>query len=142
MNEKSQAEAARRAKLLKMRNERLPDIKKAFENQKRNFNANFAPGGKDENLVRHNKVAKASVKPATTKKTATKATTKKATKTVKTTKATKTAAADKKRDVSLLVSTRKGEMVHHQRMLSQDVNAQATQHIIGIPVNKSSRALS
>ncbi len=138
MNEKSQAEAARRAKLLKMRNERLPDIKKAFEeNQKRNFNANFAPGGKDENLVRHNKVAKASVKPATTKKTATKATTKKATKTVKTTKATKTAAADKKRDVSLLVSTRKGEMVHHQRMLSQDVNAQATQHIIGIPVNKS-----
>ena len=28
-------------------------------------------------------------------------------------------------------------MVHHQRMLSQDVNAQATQHIIGIPVNKS-----
>ena len=35
------------------------------------------------------------------------------------------------------VSTRKGEMVHHQRMLSQDVNAQATQHIIGIPVNKS-----
>ncbi|MDO4760289.1 MAG: ribonuclease J, partial [Candidatus Saccharibacteria bacterium] len=31
----------------------------------------------------------------------------------------------------------KGEMVHHQRMLSQDVNAQATQHIIGIPVNKS-----
>lgn len=35
------------------------------------------------------------------------------------------------------MSTRKGEMVHHQRMLSQDVNAQATQHIIGIPVNKS-----
>ena len=28
-------------------------------------------------------------------------------------------------------------MVHHQRMLSQDVNAQATQHIIGVPVNKS-----
>jgi len=135
MNEKSQAEAQRRAKLLKMRNERLPDIKKAFEeNQKRNFNANFAPGGKDEALVRHKKVAKAAAKPATTKKAATKATGKKATKTAKT---TKTTAVDKKRDVSLLVSTRKGEMVHHQRMLSQDVNAQATQHIIGIPVNKS-----
>ena len=49
MNEKNKAEAERRAKLLKMRAERLPDIKKQFEeNQKRNFNANFAPGGKDE----------------------------------------------------------------------------------------------
>ena len=48
MNEKSQAEAERRARLLKSRAERLPDIKKQFEeNQKRNFNANFAPGGKD-----------------------------------------------------------------------------------------------
>ena len=42
MENKKQAEAARRAKLLKMRAERLPDIKKQFEeNQKRNFNANF-----------------------------------------------------------------------------------------------------
>ena len=41
------------------------------------------------------------------------------------------------RKAGLGVSVRKGEMVHHQRMLSQDVNAQATQHIIGIPVNKS-----
>ena len=46
-------------------------------------------------------------------------------------------AAAEKRQVNLSVSTRKGEMVHHQRMLSQDVNAQATQHIIGVPVNKS-----
>ena len=134
MNEKSQAEAERRAKLLKMRAERLPDIKKAFEeNQKRNFNANFAPGGKDEKLVRPKKAAKVAAKPAAKKATKTA----KTTKATKTTKTTKTAAADKKRDVSLLVSTRKGEMVHHQRMLSQDVNAQATQHIIGIPVNKS-----
>ena len=80
MNEKSQAEAERRAKLLKMRNERLPDIKKAFEeNQKRNFNANFAPGGKDEKLVRSKKTVKVAAKPAA----------KKATKTAKTTKATK-----------------------------------------------------
>ena len=130
MNEKSQAEAERRARLLKMRAERLPDIKKAFEeNQKRNFNANFAPGGKDEKLVRPKKAVK-----TTTKKTTTKTATKKGAKTTKTTKA---ATTEKKRDVSLLVSTRKGEMVHHQRMLSQDVNAQATQHIIGIPVNKS-----
>ncbi len=130
MNEKSQAEAARRARLLKSRAERLPNIKKQFEeNQKRNFNANFAPGGKDEKLVRG-------------KKTTTKATTaKKATKTTapKAKKATKSEnpGNEKRRDVNLLVSTRKGEMVHHQRMLSQDVNAQATQHIIGIPVNKS-----
>ena len=52
MNDKNKAEEQRRAKLLKMRAERLPDIKKAFEeNQKRNFNANFAPGGKDEKLL-------------------------------------------------------------------------------------------
>ena len=52
-------------------------------------------------------------------------------------KNSKNAKAAKGSDIKLLVSTRKGEMVHHQRMLSQDVNAQATQHIVGIPVNKS-----
>ena len=112
MNEKSQAEAERRARLLKSRAERLPDIKKQFEeNQKRNFNANFAPGGKDEKLVQGKKAVK------TTKKTA---------KTATKTKKTKAETADKRHNVNLLVSTRKGEMVHHQRMLSQDVNAQAT----------------
>lgn len=133
MNEKSQAEAERRARLLKSRAERLPDIKKQFEeNQKRNFNANFAPGGKDERLIQSKKSIKAAkkttktaVKSAKTVKTATKA------------KKAKSESTEKRRDVNLLVSTRKGEMVHHQRMLSQDVNAQATQHIIGIPVNKS-----
>lgn len=133
MNEKSQAEAERRARLLKSRAERLPDIKKQFEeNQKRNFNANFAPGGKDERLVQSKKTIK------TTKKTTKTAV--KSAKTVKTaakTKKAKSESTEKRRDVNLLVSTRKGEMVHHQRMLSQDVNAQATQHIIGIPVNKS-----
>lgn len=133
MNEKSQAEAERRARLLKSRAERLPDIKKQFEeNQKRNFNANFAPGGKDERLVQSKKSIK------TTKKTTKTAV--KSAKTVKTaakTKKAKSGSTEKRRDVNLLVSTRKGEMVHHQRMLSQDVNAQATQHIIGIPVNKS-----
>ena len=133
MNEKSQAEAERRARLLKSRAERLPDIKKQFEeNQKRNFNANFAPGGKDERLVQGKKSIKTAKK---TTKTAVKST-----KTVKTavkTKKAKSESTEKRRDVNLLVSTRKGEMVHHQRMLSQDVNAQATQHIIGIPVNKS-----
>lgn len=133
MENKKQAEAARRAKLLKMRAERLPDIKKQFEeNQKRNFNANFAPGGKDEKLVRGKR--KAASKAA--KSVAKKPTKKSNTKATKATKAAPTA-TDKKREVNLLVSTRKGEMVHHQRMLSQDVNAQATQHIIGIPVNKS-----
>ncbi len=140
MNSKNEAEAARRARLMKMRNERLPDIKRQFEeNQKRNFNANFAPGGKDADLVADKKsAAKKATKPAA-KKTAAKTT-----KTTKTTKATKTAKTTKaaakqpvSKNVQLGVSVRKGEMVHHQRMLSQDVNAQATQHIIGVPVNKS-----
>lgn len=133
MNEKSQAEAERRARLLKSRAERLPDIKKQFEeNQKRNFNANFAPGGKDERLVQSKKSIKDAKK---TTKTAVKSA--KTVKTAAKTKKAKSESTEKRRDVNLLVSTRKGEMVHHQRMLSQDVNAQATQHIIGIPVNKS-----
>ena len=133
MNEKSQAEAELRARLLKSRAERLPDIKKQFEeNQKRNFNANFAPGGKDERLVQSKKSIKTAKK---TTKTAVKSA--KTVKTVVKTKKAKSESTEKRRDVNLLVSTRKGEMVHHQRMLSQDVNAQATQHIIGIPVNKS-----
>ena len=133
MNEKSQAEAERRARLLKSRAERLPDIKKQFEeNQKRNFNANFAPGGKDERLVQSKKTIKTAKK---TTKTAVKSA--KTVKTAAKTKKSKSESTEKRRDVNLLVSTRKGEMVHHQRMLSQDVNAQATQHIIGIPVNKS-----
>ena len=133
MNEKSQAEAERRARLLKSRAERLPDIKKQFEeNQKRNFNANFAPGGKDERLVQSKKSIKTAKK---TTKTAVKSA--KTVKTAAKTRKAKSESTEKRRDVNLLVSTRKGEMVHHQRMLSQDVNAQATQHIIGIPVNKS-----
>lgn len=104
MNDKSKAEAERRAKLLKSRAERLPDIKKQFEeNQKRDFNANFAPGGKDEKLVRgkHAAAAKAAKKVASAKKAAKKAA------------PAKNANATKGSDVKLLVSTRKGEMVHH-----------------------------
>ena len=143
MENKKQAEEARHARLLKMRAERLPDIKKQFEeNQKRNFNANFAPGGKDEALVKKSS-AKKTAKATNSKAGATKSA--KAAKTSKAGKATKDAKASKNtkltpaqaRNVALGVSTRKGEMVHHQRMLSQDVNMQATQHIIGIPVNKS-----
>ncbi|MBO7560837.1 ribonuclease J [Candidatus Saccharibacteria bacterium] len=144
-------EEERRARLLKMRAERLPDIKKQFEEaQKRNFNSNFAPGGKDEALVRGKTGAKVK-KPARTthggsatatgkNPVAAKATKAATTKATKTTKASAKAAAKteaEQRKVNLSVSVKKGEMVHHQRMLSQDVNAQATQHIIGIPVNKS-----
>ncbi len=119
-------EEERRARLLKMRAERLPDIKKQFEEaQKRNFNSNFGPGGKDEKLV---------AKPAAKK--AAKAS-KKAAKPAKETAKSKAKTEAEQRKVNLSVSTKKGEMVHHQRMLSQDVNAQATQHIIGVPVNKS-----
>ena len=117
-------EEERRARLLKSRAERLPDIKRQFEeSQKRNFNSNFGPGGKDEKLVKKpakkatKSSAKADKKPAPAK--------------------SKAKVEAEKRKVKLSVSTKKGDMVHHQRMLSQDVNAQATQHIIGIPVNKS-----
>ncbi len=124
------SEEERRARLLKSRAERLPGIKEQFEiAQKRNFNSNFAPGGKDENLVRsrqdRTKNAGKGPKNASQGKKASK----------KVAKAPKSEA--EKRKVNLSVSTRKGDMVHHQRMLSQDVNAQATQHIIGLPVNKS-----
>lgn len=122
----NQSEQERRARLLKQGAERLPDIKKRFEEaQKRNFNSNFAPGGKDAKFVKPS--SKKSQNPA-----------KKSKKTKQPKKTAKPAKSEvEKRKVNLSVSTRKGEMVHHQRMLSQDVNAQATQHIIGIPVNKS-----
>ena len=120
MNKK---EEERRARLLKSRAERLPDIKKQFEEaQNRNFNSNFAPGGKDAELVgKQPKKAKNTPRAAKnqSKKTKTKA--------AKTTTKTVKAAEAEKRKVKLSVSTRKGEMVHHQRMLSQDVNMQATQ---------------
>ncbi|MBR3321706.1 MAG: ribonuclease J, partial [Exiguobacterium sp.] len=86
------------------------------------FNANFQPGGKDAALVESKPAKKA----------------KKAKKQADgpTKKETQKAEAEK-RKVNLSVSAKKGDMMHHQRMLSADVNAQATQHIIGIPVNKS-----
>ena len=126
-------EEERRARLLKSRAERLPDIKKQFEAaQKRNFNSNFAPGGKDAMLVgskggTKNNASKVAKNTSQGKKSSSKG--------AKTAKTSKSEA--EKRKVNLSVSTRKGDMVHHQRMLSQDVNAQATQHIIGVPVNKS-----
>ena len=130
-------EEERRARLLKSRAERLPDIKKQFEMaQNRNFNSNFAPGGKDAKLV--GKTAKRTKNAGKGPKNGSegKNTNAKAVKGSK--KVVKTAQTEaEKRKVNLSVSTRKGEMVHHQRMLSQDVNAQATQHIIGVPVNKS-----
>ena len=142
-------EEERRARLLESRAERLPNIKKQFEKsqkaekavgvdqfeaaQSRNFNSNFAPGGKDAALVGNQpKKAKNAGKGPKNAPKGKKA----SAKTAKSTKSTKNNDAVKRR-VNLSVSTRKGEMVHHQRMLSQDVNMQATQHIIGIPVNKS-----
>ncbi len=128
-------EEERRARLLKSRAERLPDIKRQFEEaQNRNFNSNFAPGGKDAGLVGNKPVkTKNSGKGAKNASRGKKANGKAA----KTSKNKVMKAEVEKRKVNLSVSVRKGEMVHHQRMLSQDVNAQATQHIIGVPVNKS-----
>ncbi len=131
-------EEERRARLLKSRAERLPDIKKQFEEaQKRNFNTNFAPGGKDAGLVGNkptsHKNASKGAKVAPQAKNVGK---NGGSKSKNNSKANAKAEAEK-RKVNLSVSTKKGDMVHHQRMLSQDVNAQATQHIIGVPVNKS-----
>ncbi|MBR2855414.1 RNase J family beta-CASP ribonuclease [Candidatus Saccharibacteria bacterium] len=144
-------EEERRARLLKSRDERLPDIKKQFEEaQKRNFNSNFAPGGKDADLVAgkggRGKNASKAGKKASSDKNAGNASAKMAKSNKKAASAPKGAKAKMKaeakadadkRKVNLSVSAKKGDMVHHQRMLSQDVNAQATQHIIGVPVNKS-----
>ncbi len=155
-------EEERRARLIKMRDERLPDIKKQFEEaQKRNFNANFADGGKDANLVKKSaKTSNRGQKNQTSAKSVANKTKKAATAAKSRLESTKgpgsqniskhdkASAKDLKnastgtnlktnRKIGLGVSVRKGEMVHHQRMLSQDVNAQATQHIIGVPVNKS-----
>ena len=162
MNKKEQE---RRARLMKMQAERLPEIKRRFEEnlnrtkfdedstpietgaavifeqaQKRNFNSNFKPGGKDYSSRSRKKnpsqnsngmdLASSKANDKTSKRSA------KGNKSAKVAKNTKTSEAEE-RKVNLSVSTRRGDMVHHQRMLSQDVNAQATQHIIGIPVNKS-----
>ena len=157
-------EEERRARLLKLRAERLPGIKKQFEEaqgrkaskseptigvdqfeaaQNRNFNANFAPGGKDAALVGNQptrgKTSSKAPKTASKGKNSTAKATKaaKSTKTAKNSPKTQAKTEAEQRKVNLSVSAKKGDMVHHQRMLSQDVNAQATQHIIGIPVNKS-----
>lgn len=146
-------EVERRARLMKSRDERLPDIKKQFEeSQKRNFNSNFSDGGKDAALVR-----KSSSKNATqsagkgarvAEKIESRGTAGRGKGAAKGSKngskgqnrgssAPKEQSKGSTKKVGLGVSVRKGEMVHHQRMLSQDVHTQATQHIIGVPVNKS-----
>lgn len=149
-------ESERRARLMKMRDERLPDIKKQFEEaQKRHFNSNFAEGGKDAGLVK--KASRGAARSAQGAKKATREMPTKGQKTTsrsaRTTEGRGTAVRGKtaaqgsnngsqgqkavSKRAGLGVTVRKGEMVHHQRMLSQDVNMQATQHIIGVPVNKS-----
>lgn len=131
-------EEERRARLLKSRAERLPDIKRQFEEaQNRNFNSNFQPGGKDADLVGSNgSKAKRALK-TPKKASGGKNANKKAPASAKNTTKSQNKIEAEKRKVNLSVSTKKNEMVRHQRMLSQDVNAQATQHIIGLPVNKS-----
>ena len=141
------SEQERRARLMATTAARLPKIKKEFAEkqaikanplasvddfdalQSRHFNSNFEKGGKDAHLVKK-KSGKSSKNTKNAKNAKNSAKTKSA-------KANKKPAAKPTPKVALGVATRKGEMVHHQRMLSQDVNAQATQHIIGIPVNKS-----
>lgn len=146
----NQQEQERRARLMEMSKQRLPKIKKDFEErqknasvsvdafeeaQNRHFNSNFEKGGKDAYLTtKTSKKARKTPQKANSAKKPVKNPPKQP---KKASKKSKKAKVPEERKVNLSVSTRKGEMVHHQRMLSQDVNAQATQHIIGIPVNKS-----
>ncbi|MBR2994925.1 ribonuclease J [Candidatus Saccharibacteria bacterium] len=142
-------EEERRARLLKSRAERLPGIKKQFEEaqghkiddfesaQNRNFNSNFAPGGKDAELVGGKATSKQKAGKVAKKGASAKNATKKTTKKAVSPEKSQAKLEAEQRKVNLSVSVKKGDMVHHQRMLSQDVNAQATQHIIGVPVNKS-----
>ena len=132
-------EQERRKKLMQMRDDRLPDIKKQFEEgQNRRFNSNFERGGKDEQYgkaVRRKNagnMAKNANKGQNRRENVVKNTTKSGN-----VGNSGAAGVNDKNKVNLAVSTRKGEMVFHQRRLSQDVNMQATQHIIGVPVNKS-----
>ena len=132
-------EQERRKKLMQMRDDRLPDIKKQFEEgQNRRFNSNFERGGKDEQYgkaVRRKNagnMAKNANKGQNRRENIVKNTTKSGN-----VGNSGAAGINDKNKVNLAVSTRKGEMVFHQRRLSQDVNMQATQHIIGVPVNKS-----
>ena len=133
-------EQERRARLMKMQAERLPEIKRRFEEnqnraklaetpapvetgaavifeqaQKRNFNSNFKPGGKDyaarskrkNNFSGDNSDARANKTADQSKnKKAPKAKAPKAAKNVKSTEA-------EERKVNLSVSTRRGDMVHH-----------------------------
>ena len=125
MKQQNPRERKRQEKLLEQYEKRRPSIADRFEEaQKRDFNrkpatakqATDAPRGRTNGNARiNNKTSKG--KSADAQKTPL------------------TASQRKKNE--LAVSTRRGEMVHHQRRLTSDVNAQATQHIAGIPVNRS-----
>jgi ribonuclease J len=146
MDNNSKAEIERRAKLLQMRENRLPNIKKQFEEkQGRNFNSNFKPGGKDaqarrsdgnsRNVPQNN--GRGNGPQNNGRGNGPQSGGRGNRPSAKARGSGRGAGSSELRQVNLSVSVRKGEMVHHQRMLSQDVNAQATQHIIGVPVNKS-----
>src|SRR5574344_987122 len=193
----NQKEQERRERLMKMQAERLPEIKKRFnenqnhsenhevkavetgesvileEVQKRHFNSNFKPGGKDAGYARRNNrkfgdksnsrsdgesSSSYSSKSGYSNRYDNRSSSSYGNRSEhddkygdkpnnhygdrsssRTSRFSKSAdqKAPAKHQMELPVSTKKGDMVHHQRMLSQDVNAQATQHIIGVPVNKS-----
>ena len=122
----TESQAERRARLMKVGRERISQLKEKTSSvdnfeamQERNFNSNFKKGGKDARSKTPRAKRATPKNPA--KNPAQKQKPKKPT----------------NNQVNLSVSTKKGEMVHHQRMLTMDVNAQATQHIIGLPVNRS-----
>ena len=52
-------------------------------------------------------------------------------------KAKTVAKKDDSKKVNLPTTTRRGAVVRAQRMISNDINLRATQHIVNIPVNKS-----
>ena len=132
----NQKEQERRARLMKMQAERLPEIKRRFEEsqkqpdqtteaptvtgeavifeevQRRNFNSNFKPGGKDAHLVNGRKnSAKPNDRSAKSSKSA------RPTKNNRNQKSIPKKSTADSRKIDLSVSTKKGDMVHHQRML-------------------------
>ena len=127
----TESQSERRARLMKAGRERISQLKEKTSSvdnfeamQGRNFNSNFKQGGQDARpkTSRAKRSAPKSVQrtPKSTQRNS--KSPQKNPRPATKTSAKKTAAGQ----VNLSVSTKKGEMVHHQRMLTMDVNAQAT----------------
>ena len=110
----------RRARLLQIRKERMQQMQ-----QKDNQDRNFARRN-EQNAEKKQKYIKERLKKVREDRERTK----------NMTPEERKAESDKQKS-RLEVTVRRGEMVRSQRLLSQDITTKATQHVIGIPVNKT-----